>query len=113
MKMRIKTGNSVQAIQRHVNFCGESFQLVGGQVAELALNFPELIKNQGEGILTGESIHSRRGKQPSVSDGVAYRGISASFARMAARGYSCANGSELFGLSSPGFDSIREYKLAD
>ena len=64
MKVRIKTGHSVQAIQRHINFFGESFQLIGGQVAELTLNFPEFVKKQGEGILTGESIHSRLRKQP-------------------------------------------------
>jgi hypothetical protein len=40
--------------------------LIGGQVAELALNFPELTENQGEEILTGESMHSRAGKQPRV-----------------------------------------------
>jgi len=48
MKMRVKAGHSVQAIQRHVNFFGESFQLIGGQLAELALYFPELVKNQGK-----------------------------------------------------------------
>jgi hypothetical protein len=29
MKMRIKTGDSVQAIQWHIDFFGESFQSVG------------------------------------------------------------------------------------
>jgi len=53
MKMRIKASDTVQAIQRHINFFGESFQLIGWQVAELALNFPELTENQGEEILTG------------------------------------------------------------
>src|SRR5277367_4302892 len=90
MKMGIKAGDSMQAIQRHINFFGESFQLIGGQVAELALNFPELAKNQGEGILTGESMHSRPGKQPPVSSGVAYTDITTSVARNPARNYSCA-----------------------
>ena len=53
MKMRIKAGDAVQAIQRHIDFFGESFQLIGGQIAELALNFPELTENQGEENLTG------------------------------------------------------------
>ena len=75
MKMGIKACDSVQAIQRHINFFSESSQLIGGQVAELALNFPELTENQGEGILTGESMHSRSGKQLSVSEGVAYTDI--------------------------------------
>ena len=48
MKMRIKTGHAMQAIQRHINFLGERLQLVSGQVAELALDFPELVENQGE-----------------------------------------------------------------
>src|SRR5271169_487740 len=94
MKMRVKTSDSVQAIQRHINFLGERFQLIGRQVAELMLNFPELVKNQGEGVLTGESMHSRLGKQPSVSASVAYRDISTSFVRNRACGYSCANRGE-------------------
>ncbi len=40
MKMGIKTGDAVQAIQRHINFFGERLQLIGGQIAELALNIP-------------------------------------------------------------------------
>jgi hypothetical protein len=51
--MRIKAGDTVQAIQWDIHFFGESFQLIGGQVAELALNFPELTENHGEEILTG------------------------------------------------------------
>lgn len=48
MKMRIKTGHPMQAIQRHVNFLGERAQLVSGQITVLALDIPQLIENQGE-----------------------------------------------------------------
>jgi hypothetical protein len=59
MEMRVKAGHPVQAIQRHINFFGESFQLVGGQVAELALNFPKLAKNHGEKTSPGRvCIHA-------------------------------------------------------
>ena len=35
MKMRIKTCNAVQPVERKINFRGKILQLVGGQVAEL------------------------------------------------------------------------------
>jgi hypothetical protein len=65
MKMRIKAGYTVKTIQRHIDFLGKNLQLIGRQIAELPLNIPQLIENQGD-FLTGESIHSRLRKQLSV-----------------------------------------------
>ena len=48
MEMGIKAGQPVQAVQWHVNFFGEHSQLIGGQIAELALNVPQFVENQGE-----------------------------------------------------------------
>lgn len=46
MKMGIKTGDTVQVIQWHINFLRECLQLVGGQITELSLDVPELVENQ-------------------------------------------------------------------
>jgi hypothetical protein len=54
MKMRIETCNAVQAVKRKINFRGKVLKLVGWQVAELALNFPEFVKDQRLASSTGE-----------------------------------------------------------
>ena len=40
MKMRIKAGHAVKAIQRHIDFRGKRLQFLGRQIAELPLNIP-------------------------------------------------------------------------
>ena len=74
MKMGIKTGDAVQAIQRHVYFLRKALQLIGRQIAELTLNVPQLIENQRRDFLTGEIIHSQLRKQLSSLERCSVRG---------------------------------------
>jgi hypothetical protein len=54
VKMGIKACNTVQTVERKVNFGGEILQLVGRQVAELTLNLPQFVKDQRLASSTGE-----------------------------------------------------------
>jgi hypothetical protein len=58
--MRVKAGHAVQAGKRYIDFPGQSPELLGGYVSELALNLPEVFENQRRSPRTGRNSIFKR-----------------------------------------------------
>lgn len=56
MKVRIKAGYRVDLTNRNMNVRGERLELVGGQVAEIALYGPQFFKHDSGHSASGEII---------------------------------------------------------
>src|SRR6516162_2704192 len=61
--MRIKAGDPMKPVERHVNFFREVPQLLSWQISELPLDSPQLVENQRLSPRTGRSMKILAWKQ--------------------------------------------------
>ena len=52
MEVRKKIGDAVNAVQRNLDALGECLQLIGRQIAVLALDLPKVVEDQRSPRLT-------------------------------------------------------------